>query len=389
MSIRKPVVVYAASGYTGRLVCESLTRLRIPFVAAGRSQVRLDEVASEMRAKGADCEARAAEHSPPALRDLFRGAEVVINISGPFSLLGHAVVDAAFVESCHYVDSTGEQDFMLDIRRQYGDRFEKAGRLVSPSAAFLWAPGTAATELCLEAHPELDSFDVVYAPPSLQTVASLQSMIRTARRPGYSIIDHQLQPVPTARAQRMPVPGEKERGALRIGAGEATSFLGDARVRRCETWFASDDLARFAPVFGLWSKLSKVVSGDTLDQWSDALILKLKKDPPAEDPETGRFLVTVTGRGGGRTVRTTLNGTSPYRVTGFLCAMAAQSLLEGKAQRFGYRSLAQAFGARHVLDRLEEIGTRTTIEAEVPQRSHTTADPRRLPDAAGGHDVHR
>jgi short subunit dehydrogenase-like uncharacterized protein len=390
MSSRKPVVVYAASGYTGRLVCRALTRLRVPFVAAGRSQARLEEVVKEMRAGGADCEARAAEHSPPALRDVFRGAEVVINISGPFSRLGHAVVDAALVEGCHYLDSTGEQDFMLDVRRQYGDRFQRAKRLLSPSAAFLWAPGTAATELCLETYPELDSFDVVYAPPSLQTVASLQSMIRTARRPGYSILDQQLQLVPSARMrQKLPIPGQKVRRALRIGAGEATALLGDARVRRCETWFASDDLARFAPLLAAWSDLSKVVAGDALDRWSDALILGLKKDPPAEEPETGRFTIAVTGSGGGRTVRATLGGTSPYLVTGFLCAMAAQSLLEGKAQRFGYRSLGQAFGARIVLQRLEEVGTCTTIEAEGPRQPSPTGTPRRTRDAAGAHHVHR
>jgi short subunit dehydrogenase-like uncharacterized protein len=95
MSSPKPVVVYAASGYTGRLACEWLARLGVPFVAAGRNQARLEEVAQQMRALGGDCEARAAEHTPRGLRELFRGAKVVVNISGPFSLLGHAVVDAA------------------------------------------------------------------------------------------------------------------------------------------------------------------------------------------------------------------------------------------------------------------------------------------------------
>ena len=206
MSSRKPVVVYAASGYTGRLVCEALTRLRVPFVAAGRSQARLELVANEMRARGADCEARSAEHSPPALRDLFRGAEVVINVSGPFSLLGHAVVDAALVEGCHYLDSTGEQDFMLDVRRQYGDRFEKAKRLLSPSAAFLWAPGTAATERCLEAYPELDSFDVVVR----------AAVPADGRVPP---VDDPDGPAPGLRHPRPPAPGR----AGRTGAADARS----------------------------------------------------------------------------------------------------------------------------------------------------------------------
>ncbi len=33
----KPVIVYGASGYTGRLVCEYLREYNIPFIAAGRT----------------------------------------------------------------------------------------------------------------------------------------------------------------------------------------------------------------------------------------------------------------------------------------------------------------------------------------------------------------
>ena len=40
MSTDKPVIVYGASGYTGRLVCEYLRELNLPFVAAGRDKGR-------------------------------------------------------------------------------------------------------------------------------------------------------------------------------------------------------------------------------------------------------------------------------------------------------------------------------------------------------------
>ena len=42
-STKKPVVVYGASGYTGRLVCEYLREYNIPFIAAGRSKEKLDD----------------------------------------------------------------------------------------------------------------------------------------------------------------------------------------------------------------------------------------------------------------------------------------------------------------------------------------------------------
>ncbi len=37
----KPVVVYGASGYTGRLICEYLREYNISFTAAGRDKARI------------------------------------------------------------------------------------------------------------------------------------------------------------------------------------------------------------------------------------------------------------------------------------------------------------------------------------------------------------
>lgn len=361
--MERPVVVYAASGYTGRLTCEALTRLRIPFVAAGRDLRRLDTVCDEMRGRGADCVATAVDHTPAGLRAVLRGAKVVLNIAGPFSLLGRAVVEAALEEGVHYLDSTGEQDFMLDVQRDHGPAFAKSGLLLSPSAAFLWAPGTAAAEVALET-PGIDTLEVVYAPPSLQTVASLQSMMRTFRRPVLTLADRQLAPVPVGDIRRVLVPGIGPRRAARAGGGETVFFLDDARVRSSETYFASDDLARLAPAVKVWSKLSRVIDGERLDHWSDVLVARFKKDPPAEDPVEGRFVVSATGRGAGGEVRVVVDGTSPYLVTGFLLAVGAQAVLEGTVQRTGFASLAQAIGARTVLKRLEEMGAQTTVVVE-------------------------
>lgn len=374
----KQVVVYAASGYTGRLTCQSLTRLQIPFVAAGRNQARLDAVVAEMRAKGADCEAQVAEHSPRGLRDLLRGKTVVINSSGPFSLLGLDVVQAALDEGVHYLDTTGEQDFMFDVRRDYDARFAQKQLVLAPSTAFLWGIGAAAVEVCLET-PGIDTLTATYAPPSLQTVASLQSMFRSVRRGGAAIANGSRTALPVTKVYRLEVPGRGKVGALAVGAGEATFVFGDARVKNCKTYFASDALARASVAFAVWNfaanrVLGHVVSGDTLDAWCDAAVVKLKKDPPAEDSAHNGFVVVVVGEGGGRRVRVQLDGHSPYVFTGFMGAMAAQEILAGNAKRFGYVSLAQTLGARRVLARIEEIGTTARIEvSDGPQAAHAPA----------------
>ena len=48
MADKRPVIVYGANGYTGRLVCEYLREYNVPFIAAGRdkAKVRLEALAA-------------------------------------------------------------------------------------------------------------------------------------------------------------------------------------------------------------------------------------------------------------------------------------------------------------------------------------------------------
>src|SRR5450432_2533811 len=68
MSDKKPVIVYGASGYTGRLVCEYLRELHLPFIAAGRDRARTQAVLDKIPGiETADYEVAEVEHSVEAL----------------------------------------------------------------------------------------------------------------------------------------------------------------------------------------------------------------------------------------------------------------------------------------------------------------------------------
>src|SRR5882672_1516725 len=95
-SDKKPVVVYGASGYTGRLVSEYLREYNIPFIAAGRSANKLQ---GAMKSNVAGIETASYEvvevpHTVEALTHLFKGASVVLNTVGPFARFGPEVVAA-------------------------------------------------------------------------------------------------------------------------------------------------------------------------------------------------------------------------------------------------------------------------------------------------------
>eukprot|EP01034_Spumella_vulgaris_P011784 gene11784-14996_t len=104
---KKPVIVYGASGYTGRLVCEYLRELGIPFIAAGRDAKRVQEVMDKVPGiETADYEVAEVEHDVAALTKLFKGVQVVCNMVGPFIKYGPETVEAALAAGCHYLDTT-------------------------------------------------------------------------------------------------------------------------------------------------------------------------------------------------------------------------------------------------------------------------------------------
>ena len=59
----------------------------------------------------------------------------------------------------HYLDTTGEQDWLITCDETYGADFAAAGLLLSPGVAHMYTTGEIAAELCLE-QPGLDTLDI-------------------------------------------------------------------------------------------------------------------------------------------------------------------------------------------------------------------------------------
>src|SRR5439155_3943845 len=181
----KPVVVYGASGYTGRLVCEYLREYGVPFVAAGRDSTKLKN-SMESNVAGietADYEVVEVGHDVEALTELFRGASVVCNTVGPFSRWGHEVVEACLAAGTHYLDTTGEQDWLVTCDEKYGADFAAAGLLLAPGVAQMYTTGEIAAELCLE-RPGLDTLDIAVFWGGSPTIASTLTILVNAALAG-------------------------------------------------------------------------------------------------------------------------------------------------------------------------------------------------------------
>src|SRR5258705_10818034 len=182
MSEKKPVVVYGVSGYTGRLVCEYLREYNIPFIAAGRDAAKVKAVVENIPGiETADYEVAEVEHTVEALTKLFKGAQVVSNMVGPFIKYGPEVVEACLAAGCHYTDTTGEQDWVLLGQERWGTKFTAKGLLLAPNIAQMYTTGEIAANICLET-PGLDTLDIAVFWKGSPTVASTETILVNAAR---------------------------------------------------------------------------------------------------------------------------------------------------------------------------------------------------------------
>src|SRR5438105_6233939 len=180
MSSTKPVVVYGASGYTGRLVCEYLREFNVPFIAAGRDKARIQEALDLIPGINTiDHEVVEVDHEVGPLSDLFARAKVVCNTVGPCARHGRQVVEACIRAGSHYVDTTGEQDWLIECDGTYGAEMAAKGLLLSPGIAQMYTIGEIAAQLCLET-PGLDTLDILVFWKGMPTIASTRTILVNA-----------------------------------------------------------------------------------------------------------------------------------------------------------------------------------------------------------------
>ena len=214
MSSNKPVVVYGASGYTGRLVCEYLREFNVPFLAAGRDKGRVQDVVSKI--PGIDTvehDVVEVEHTVEALTELFDGAQVVCNTVGPFIKYGPEVVEACVAAGAHYLDTTGEQDWVLHAQQTWGQQFADKGLLLSPGVAQMYTTGEIAAQICLE-KPGLDTLDILVLWKGFPTYASTQTIFTILKADWYYLEQNQYVPWdPRPGTSSLSIPGQHEAGA--------------------------------------------------------------------------------------------------------------------------------------------------------------------------------
>lgn len=338
-----PVLVFGATGFSGRMIVEQLVGRGIPVRAAARSQEKLEALAAEL----AGVEPIAADvQEPDTVLRAAKGASILITSVGPYTRLGHVAAEAALAAAIPYIDITGEPGWLRRVFSEYDARALATGISFLPAFGYDYVPGNLAGAIALRrAGEQAARVDIAYFLAGKQkrntesfSKGTLDSLEASSKERGYAFHNGALGDVTGPRRKfEYELDGEPVT-AVAIGGTEHFS------------------LPRIAP----WLREVNVGLG-----WFQPGSEKPKRDREneAEGPgeskraESRARVIAIARDESGSPLETVhVDGPNPYDLSGLLTAWAAEQILGGAISANGALGPVDAFGLEALREGCAEIG---------------------------------
>ncbi len=368
------VILFGATGYTGRLTAEVMTRAGLAPVLAGRSAEALVDLTGEVAGLGpmdAPPTWQQADVTDPAsVRALVTSPDdVLVSTVGPFTRLGRPAVEAAIDQGCAYVDSTGESGFIRSVFEDDGPRATSTGARLLTAFGYDYVPGNLAAALAIgEARQsgrvpvavEVGYFvrgSMSMSSGTLATSATMVTALPLALRNGVVVEGR-------GRVATFDVDGHR-RDAMTVGGSEPFTLSRlDPGVRDVDVYLGwAGRMTRAAHAAGSVLSLGSRIPG--LGALMGAGIAKAVGTTTGEGPDAtqraGATTVAVARvmDGVGRELsQVRVEGPSPYDLTAELLAWAAAMLLTGRTTSAGALGPADAFGVEALVGGCADLGLR-------------------------------
>lgn len=359
------IVIYGASGYTGRLIAAELTSRGAELTLAGRNREKLERVAAGLA--GSPRVAAVPLDDAPALRDLVAGADVVIGCAGPFTLHGEPLIAAAAETGTNYLDTTGEQPFIRASFERWGPPATASGAALVSGFGFDYTPGDMLAALTAEGLGPLRRLKLAYAirgfGPTHGTALSALEMIKGG---DVEWRDGELRAAPRhvgAGSFRFPSPiGERRVG--RYPAGEAITVPRHVEVESMDVVIDLRTLmgVSLGPLSAPAMTASGIAMATPLRGAVSKLIERLPEGPDERARKAVRYTIVCDAEHAGGTRRGILRGPDVYGITAAILAEGATRMAAQGYDASGALAPSEAFDPRAFLAALEPFGVRTEIE---------------------------
>ncbi len=363
------LILFGATGYTGRLVARAMLERGLRPVLAARSLARLEALRENL---SADCDIAAADVSrPDSLRRLPSPGDVLVSTVGPFARWGDTAAQAAVDSGAQYLDSNGEPPFTRRVFEHYGPAACRAGIVMLPAFGWECVLGNLAGALALseagESAVRVDTgyFYVGSVGFSAGTRASFASAVA---RPSFAYRDGRLAAVRGAERHRTIRVGGETRHAVSLGASEhyalPRSYPQLREVNAYLGWLGGvpERLAR--PLSVMSRPAFAVVNRPAARAMYDALtrrVLRGSRGGPssAERKGAGVRVVGITYNARGTQLsEVQLGGAEGYDFTAAILAWAAGRVAVDPPRSRGAVGPVEAFGIDQLEAGCREAGVR-------------------------------
>ena len=135
------IIVYGATGYTGKLVAEYLNKQygvggEVSWAIAGRSVEKLEAVREELGLAAELPLVVADANEPATITAMAERAQVVLTTVGPYQLYGSDLVAACAAAGTDYVDLCGEPTWMQQMIAAHSEQAQASGARIVFSCGF-------------------------------------------------------------------------------------------------------------------------------------------------------------------------------------------------------------------------------------------------------------
>ncbi len=359
---KRPVVIYGASGFSGRLVAEFLREFNVPFIAAGRNRGKIQEVLNRVPGiEMADYEIAEVGGAVDELARLFSGAKMVCNTVGPLIYYGSKVSEASLKAGCHYIDISGEQAWVRQVAEKWGQKFAEKGLLAAPATAYMSTASDIACRLCLETGG-IDTLEILSMFRGMPTFGSTQTIFAVIPTEACYLEQNQYKTWPRAKGYEVVAPGSiQTQLALPWGGFPHPVWFKDhPQVANVKTLGGLLDRQIMETVAAtekhFEEKIRPLPQEEQERQLAEMANSVQGGTPPRENTRVHRTIDVVLGRGSMNFVQCAMFGTCAYRQTGLVQAFAAHHLALTAPRKVGFASPCEAFGHRELLQALENFG---------------------------------
>jgi short subunit dehydrogenase-like uncharacterized protein len=261
------VVVFGASGVTGRRVAAYLAGTGARWAAAGRDPEKVARTLAEEGVSAPETITADVE-DPASLSEMASRAAVVLHLAGPYTLRGRPVIEACVAAGAHYADLTGEIPFVTKVLEEFSGPARDAGVKLVQVCGFESLPPDLAVALAAETArdrwgEELAEVDVsvaIKAPPGMPrpsdwisggTFQSMAEVVGSDRAPSAAdpaaLIEDPAQAAAVrARSPITLAPRRDRRGAV-IGPMAPAPFINPAVIHRTAALSAAARDVPFEP----------------------------------------------------------------------------------------------------------------------------------------------